>query len=152
MAGPCEWQGAPLCELQPTPRLPSSLKLPPTLKLPPPRFALGRSRRRTSRRTSMILLRACELPPSPSLPPPHLHAHPRTHIAEALAKPLLDRINRINKILKPTKNTAFMKSCKSCKSCPKNNCASRGFATGSINCGHQRIMESVGDVGVGWSP
>ena len=60
----------------PTPRLPSSLKLPPTLKLPPPRFALGRSRRRTSRRTSMILLRACELPPSPSLPPSHLHAPP----------------------------------------------------------------------------
>ena len=29
----------------------------------------------------MILLRACELPPSPSLPLSHLHAHPSTHIA-----------------------------------------------------------------------
>ena len=38
-------------------------------------------------------------------------------MAEALAKPLLDRINRIDKILKPTKKPAFMKSCKSCKSC-----------------------------------
>ena len=56
-------------------------RLPTPLKLPPPRFALGRSRRRTSRRTSMILLRACELQPSPSLPSSHLHAHPRTHIA-----------------------------------------------------------------------
>ena len=64
----------------PTPRLPSSLKLPP------PRFALGRSRRRTRRRTSMILLRACELPPSPSLPPPHLHAPPSTHIAICVQK------------------------------------------------------------------
>ena len=26
----------------------------------------------------------------------------------------------------------------------------RGFASASINCGHQSIIESAGDVGVGW--